>query len=72
MAAHEALCHEPAVGRPEHVCGPHALGIQYASQPVEELGRCGHLRIVRRDDPVTVLEGRYPREAGLADHRPAR
>jgi hypothetical protein len=72
MAAHEALRHEPAVGRPQHMRRPHTLGVEDACQSVEELRRGGHVRIVRCDDPVAVLEGRHPREDGLADHRSTR
>jgi hypothetical protein len=71
MAAHEALRHEPPIGRPEHVCGPHAFGIQDASQPVKELDRGGDERVARCDDPVVLIESRDAREAGFSDHRPA-
>src|SRR5215208_7577223 len=72
MTTHEALRHEPAVGRTKHVRCVHPLGIDYARQPVEKLGRGGHGRVAWRDDPVVLLEGRNPRETGLADHRTAR
>jgi hypothetical protein len=67
------LRHEPAVGWSEHVRRPpHPLGVQDACQPVEEVRRGGYPRVVRRDDPVAVLEGRDPREEGLANYRSAR
>jgi len=73
MAANEALRHEPAVGRPQHVRRPHTFGIQYTRQPVEELRRGRHVvRIVRCDNPVVILEGRNARKTGLSNHRPAR
>src|SRR5918994_1001238 len=72
MASHETLRHDPAVRRPEHVRDPHPLGIQNARQPVEEKRRGRYVRIVRRDDPVAILEGRDAREASLPDHRAAR
>src|SRR5215203_4258701 len=72
MAAHEALRHEPAVGRAEHVRRANALGVQDTRQPVEELRRGRHVSITWGDDPVAVLESYNPGETGLSDHRPAR
>ena len=65
MASHEALRHEPAVRRPEHVRDPYPLGVQDARQPVEERRRGRHVGIVWRDDPIAILEGRDAREATL-------
>src|SRR5688500_12577790 len=70
MASHEALRYEPAVRRPQHVRDPHLLRAQNARQSVEEKRRCRYVRIVRRDDPIAILEGRDAREASLPDHRP--